>query len=255
MTLKFNEASHRYWLDGKPIPGVTSLIKGGLPAPALMYWSAKSVAEWVADNPEQCEALRGMGRHKMVAALKETPWEKRDTAAVRGTEVHALAEQLVHGNEVEVPEHLTGHVEGYVRFLDAWQPSPILTEKSCANAKHWYAGRFDLIADMAGTRWLLDVKTAKGIYGDNALQVDAYRNAEFYVEDDDPDTHLPMPEGIERLGVLHVRDDGTDLIPLDSTGDPFRTFLHCAWVAKRKDAIKAYVGNAIQPGTAKEAVA
>lgn len=253
MTLKFNANTHRYWLDGKPVPGVTSLIKGGLPAPTLVYWSAKQVAEWVADHPDECESLRSMGRYKMVAALKETPWETRDTAAVRGTEVHALAEQLVHGAEVEIPDHLTGYVEGYVRFLDRFQPRPILTEKSCANRKHWYAGRFDLIAEIAGTVWLLDNKTSRAIYGDNALQVDAYRNAEFYVEDDAPDIEIPMPEGIERLGVLHVRADGTDLIPVDSTGAPFRTFLHCAWVAKQKDAIKAYVGDPIAPSV--EAVA
>jgi hypothetical protein len=52
VTLKFSEKAHRYWCDGKPIPGVTTLIKGGLPAPALVYWSARSVAEYVADNPD-----------------------------------------------------------------------------------------------------------------------------------------------------------------------------------------------------------
>lgn len=254
MTLKFNANVHRYWLDGQPIPGVTTLIKGGVPAPALMYWSAKSVAEWVADHPDQCESLRQMGRYKMVAALKETPWEQRDTAAIRGTEVHDLAEQLVHGKEVEVPHALAGHVDGYVRFLDAFQPRPILTEKSCANRTHWYAGRFDLIAEIAGVIWMLDAKTARAVYGDNALQVDAYRNAEFYVEDDDPDTHLPLPEGIERLGVLHIRADGTDLIPLESNGDPFRDFLHAAWTAKRKAQRDGYVGDPI-PAPVKEAVA
>lgn len=254
MTLKFNANVHRYWLDGKPIPGVTTLIKGGLPAPALVYWSAKSVAEWVADHPDECESLRSMGRYKMVAALKETPWETRDTAAVRGTEVHVLAEKLIKGEEVEIPPHLTGHVDGYVRYLDTFEPTPILTEKSCANRQHRYAGRFDLIAEIDGTVWMLDNKTSRAIYGDNALQVDAYRNAEFYVEDDDPDTEIPMPEGIERLGILHIREDGTDLIPVDSTGQPFRTFLHCAWVAKQKDAIKGFIGDPI-PAPVKEAVA
>jgi hypothetical protein len=30
----------------------------------------------------------------MVAALKEIPWQKRDEAAIRGTDVHALAEPI-----------------------------------------------------------------------------------------------------------------------------------------------------------------
>ena len=50
MTIKFSEKAHRYWLDGKHIPGVTTLIKGGIPAPALTYWAARTVAEWVADH-------------------------------------------------------------------------------------------------------------------------------------------------------------------------------------------------------------
>lgn len=249
MTLKFSPRAHRYWLDGRPIPGVTTLIKGGLPAPALTYWAARTVAEYVADHDAEVEQLRGMGRASMVAALKETPWTARDTAAVRGTEVHALGERLVHGDEVEVPDHLAGHVDAYVRWLDLWQPTPVLTERSVANRQHWYAGRFDLIADIAGVRWLLDLKTARGVYGDNALQTDAYRNAEFYVDDDDPDTEKPLPEGIERLGVVHIRDDGADLVPLQSDGVPFRIFLHCAYVAKHDKAIKAFVGEAMHAPT------
>ena len=103
MTLKFSPGNHSYRLDGKPVPGVTTLLKGGIPAPALVYWSAKQVAEYVADNEDHVAQLRSMGRNPMVAALKSVPWETRDTAAVRGTDVHALAEQLVHGNEVRCP--------------------------------------------------------------------------------------------------------------------------------------------------------
>lgn len=241
MTLKFAEKSHRYWLDGKPIPGVTTLIGKGLPKDGLMYWSARTVAEYVADNEDAVATLRDMGRGPMVSALKGIPWEKRDQAAIRGTDVHALAEQIVHGAEVDVPAHLVDHVTGYARWLDDFGVEPILTERSCANRTHWYAGRFDLIADLLGARWLLDVKTSSNVYGDTAIQTDAYRNAEFYVEADDPDTEIPMPEGIERLGVIHVTDAGTTLYPLESDGSAFRTFLHVAYVAKRRKSIDAYL--------------
>lgn len=243
MTLKFSEKAHRYWLDGKPIPGVTTLIKKGVPAPALMYWSARTVAEYVADNADHVEQLRGMGRAPMVAALKEVPWQQRDEKGARGTEVHALGECLVRGEEVVVPEHLAEHVDGYVRWLDEWQPVAVLAEKSIANRTQWYAGRFDLICDMRGVRWLLDLKTASGVYGETALQCDAYRNAEFYVEADAPDVELPLPEGIERIGVVHVTAGGSQLVPLDSTGAPYRDFLHAAWIGRRTNDIKGYVGS------------
>lgn len=249
MTLKFSPGNHQYWLDKKRCPGVTTIIKGGVPSPALMYWSARTVAEFVADNPRKVEAMYELNRGQMVAALKEVPWEKRDSAAIRGTEVHDLAERIVQGIEVDVPEYLEGHVDGYVRWLDTWHLVPVLTEKSCANRTHWYAGRFDLIGDIAGVRWMLDVKTASNIYGENALQTDAYRNAEFYVDDGEPDVELPMPEGIERLGALHVTADGTELVELCSTGEAFEDFLHAKWTHTRKRQREGYVGAVLTTGT------
>lgn len=243
MTLKFSPGNHSYWLDKKRVPGVTTLLGKGLPKPALPYWSAKCVAEYVADNPDGVETLREMGREPMVAALKGIPWQKRDEAAVRGTDVHAIAERVVHGEQVDVPDHLLAHVQGYVDWLDAFKVDPVLTERSVGHRALWYAGRFDLIADMGGWRWMLDVKTSKSVYGETAMQTDAYRNAEFYVEADAPDVHLPMPEGIERLGVVHITAAGTQLYPLDSTGAPFKDFLHAAWIARRAKDIKAYIGQ------------
>ncbi len=239
MTLRFSEKAHRYTLDGKPCPGVTTLIGKGVPKEALPPWAARTVAEYVADNEAAVEQLRTMGREPMVSALKSIPWEARDQAAIRGTDVHALAEQVVQGVAVDVPEHLVMHVAGYADWLDDFGVTAILTERSGANRQHWYAGRFDLIADIGPTRWLLDAKTSKTPYGEIGLQLGAYRNFEFYVDDGDPDTEHPMPE-VERVGVIHITDYGTTLIPYDSTDAPFRDFLHAAWTAKRRKAIDGY---------------
>ena len=244
MSLKFSPGNHQYRLDGKHVPSVTGLIKGGLPAPGLVYWSARTVAEFVADNPSDVEQLRAMGRAPMVAALKEVPWQKRDEAALSGTDVHALAERVVHGEPVDVPAEYVDHVQGYARWLDEFDVTPILTERSAASRKHWYAGRFDLIAEIAGVVWLLDAKTGR-VHSDAAVQLDAYRNCEFYVDDDDPDTEHPMPEGIERLGVIHVTTGGTVLHPMQSDGEPFRDFLHIAFLAKRAKQREKYLLDAI----------
>ncbi len=240
--LRFNEKAHRYTLDGRPIPSVTTLLKAGLPTPALTQWAARSVAEWVADNDDKVEQLRRLSRAAMVAELKQVPWTARDRAAVRGTDVHALAEQLVKGEQVEVPGHLDGYVDAYVRWLDEWNPQPVLVETFVFSRKHWYAGRLDLVADIRGERWLLDVKTAAGVYPDNALQLAAYRGAECYQTDGGAERGLAemAPEGT-RLGVIHVRPDGADLVPLDSSQEPWRDWLHCSWLAKREKQRKGYV--------------
>ena len=243
-SLKFSPGNHQYRLDGKHIKGVTTLIKGGLPAPQLMHWSARSVAEYVADNPATVEHLRGMGRGPMVDALKGIPWQERDDKAARGTEIHAYAERLAHGEDVDVPEHLVGYVEGYARFLDEWDLRTILAETMGANRTHWYAGTFDLIADIGPDRWLLDAKSAKRIYGKDALQTDAYRHFEFY-QDADGVEH-PMPEGITRLGGLHVTAEGTFLVPLESSGKAFEAFLKVSAVGRIAAEIdKDYVGESL----------
>lgn len=240
MTLKFNEASHRYWLDGKPVQGVTTLLSKGLPKPAIPYWAASTVAEYVIDNPEGVEQLRSMGRAPAIAALKNVPWEKRDTAAIKGTDIHALAEQIVHGNEVEVPAHLLGYVEGYARFLDTWGIEPIVTEVPIANRKHQYAGKLDVIGAMSGETWLLDWKSSKGVYGETALQTAAYAEGEFYVNQGEWDVELAMPH-IDRIGVVHITEDGSHLYDLGDIAAAFKVFTHVAYLAKKTDWIKELV--------------
>jgi hypothetical protein len=236
VSLTFDQTTHRYRLDRKPVPSVTGLIKGGLPKDSLMYWSAKTVAEYVAENRDAVESLWDMGREPMVQALKSVPWQKRNEAAARGTEVHAIAEQIIHGEEVDVPSHVAGHVRGYLDFLERFDVQPVLTECSVAHRPLWYAGRFDLIADMTGGRWFLDLKTSTSIYGETALQLAAYAGAEFYVTDDDPDTEHPMPD-VDRFGVLHVTEYGTSLYPMRPA---FRDWCAVLQVAKRRKKIDAH---------------
>ena len=181
MTLKFSKAAHRYTMDGKSVSGVTTILGKALPKPAIPYWAAKSVAEWVTDNPEGLEQLRKMGRAPMVEALKNVPWEKRDVAAINGTDVHALAEKLIFGEKVDVPTHLVKRVEGLATLLDDFSIHPLLTEVSVGNRKLWYAGRLDTISVIDDENWLLDFKTSAGVYGETGLQCAAYASAEFPV--------------------------------------------------------------------------
>lgn len=254
MTLKRINAGrgHRYTLDGRPVPGVTTLIKKGLPAPGLMYWSAKAVAEYVADaDPGDLDALRRLGRTGMVAALKGVPWGQRDQAAVRGTEVHALAEQLVHGREVDVPDHLAAHVESCLKFLDQWRVAPVMTETVVGSRAHKYGGSLDLIADLPdGRRALFDYKTgASGIWPETALQLAAYRHADIYVGLDGRE-HWLEDIGVSASYAVHVRADGYDVIPVDTGEQVFAAFLDVARVARITDVMDGWIGEAEPWGAA-----
>jgi hypothetical protein len=232
--LKFNEKQHRYWLDGRPIPGVTTLVNKGYPKPQLTYWSAKMVAEFVADQPEHVEQLRQMGRGPMVAALKGVPWETRDQAAIKGTDIHKLAEEIIHGREVDVPPHLLSHVEGYVHWLDAFGVEPVLTEFRVASRRWWYAGTADAVVTLGGQTLLLDWKTSANVYGETALQTAAYAGAEFWVDDDG--NEQPVPE-VDGIGVVHITEGGTRLHRFRDREAAWKDWLHVQWVANAKDRV------------------
>lgn len=248
--LVFYEKSHRYKLDGEWCPGVTTLIGKGLPKPQLMYWSARTVAEWVADNAPLTDQITEMGgRGPAVAFLKELPWQKRDTAAIRGTDVHDLAEQLAHGNEVQVPEHLTGYVDAAVAFLDDWGFQPVVTERPCASRKWRHAGKFDALGRIADGRLaLIDWKTsASGIYGETSLQLAAYNHSEFYTDDDG--TEHPMPKADVGLGVW-LQPHGYEVYEMNITEDAYKAFLHVQYVANTAGRLKGWKSDALAAPTA-----
>lgn len=242
---------HSYKLGGKPVDGVTTLIGKGLPKTALMYWSARCVAEYVADaDPSTLEALRSLGRDGMVKALKDIPWTQRDAAAVRGTDVHTLADQLVRGHRVEVPEELVGHVEACLSFLDLWRPTPVLVEAVVASRAWHYAGTLDLVADLPdGRRVLMDWKTgASGVWPEVALQLAAYRHAEVYADADGRE-HWMEDLGIVGAYAIHLRADGTfEAIPVETGEDQFQAFLHVAHVARQIEGMKGWLGEPEQWG-------
>ena len=113
-----------------------------------------------------------------------------------------------------------------------------------------YAGLFSLvetrlyqpsvIANLEGQTYLLDIKTSSGVYGSTALQLTAYGNAEFYLDQDG--TEQPMPT-IDRYGVLHVTDYGTTLhyLPADQNEAAWKDFLHVQFVGRRAKAIDSYL--------------
>jgi hypothetical protein len=248
---------HGYKIDGQKVDGVTTLIKGGMPKPALMYWSARTVAEYVADNLDQVVGMGHMGRASIVAALKEIPWTRRDEAGAKGTEVHGYAERLARGEEVEVPEHIVGHVESAVEFLDDYRVEAIRLEAPIGSRRWRYAGTCDLLADVTlpdgqRVRAVLDYKTAgSGIWPDVALQLAAYRNAEIYLDSDGNEQSIADLGLSETAYAVWLRADGYDVYPVHVGEQPFKTFQHLAYVARRINDktgdLKGWLGAALQP--------
>lgn len=238
---------HSYLLDGKKLDGVTTILSGGLPK-HLTKWAAEAAAGYVVDNWDELAGLSPSERFKRIS---KAPNAARDTAAIKGTRVHALADRLANGEEIAVPEELAGHVDACVKFLDEWNPQPILSETPVYHDTYLYAGTLDLLAGMDDGEgqgmqtWLLDFKTSKsGPYGETAFQLAAYANATHYLHPDG--TVHPMPI-VDRYGVVWLRSDGYDLHPYHVDHGVFRQFLYIQQTARAAAECRDYRGDALLP--------
>jgi len=236
--------NHSYTIDGQKVPGVTTIIGDGIPKPALTRWAAKSVAEFVADNLDTVKNFGGRGA--IIGALSQVPFDNRDEAANRGTEVHKLAEQLSRGGDVEVPDVLAGHVDSHLRFLADWQPRDEMLELVIVNYTWRYAGTLDLIATLRdGKRWLLDYKTSRsGIFAETALQLAAYRRGEACLING---VEQPMPQ-VDACGAIWLREDGYSFYPVAADDAVFKAFLWAKGIGKFLDGAKERViGAELRP--------
>lgn len=215
---------YSYTLDGVWAPGVTTIIRETLPAPALIRWAAETVAGEAINYWDELAEMMPSERYKRLAGA---PNRDRDKAANRGTEVHRLAAALVAGDEVDKPDELAGHIESYVSFLNTLEPEALLVEGVVANRSVGYCGTLDLVCEVKREpyegRWLLDLKTSRsGIFREALFQAVFYAHAEVFLDVDG--TERPMGAlGIERVGAVHVRADGWDLHEFDWGPRPWRT--------------------------------
>lgn len=239
-------AKGHHYLDAnqRRVPGVTTILSGGLPKPALINWAANSTAEYAIDHWDE---LLTLDPSKRMKKLQGARYEERDAAANRGTQVHDLAEKLARGEEIEVPDPIAGHVESYVQFLDEFNPKPILIEATVYSNKHGYAGTLDAIFEFPslGKTLLCDIKTNRsGIFGETAAQLAGYRYADCYLDGDGDEQPMPVVDG---CAAIHVRADGYDLIPVTAGPQQHRDLLYAAQVKRFIDESRDLVGNAVTP--------
>jgi len=222
--------SGRYWryeLDRKKVPSVTTLINAGVPKPALVGWAARIAAEYTAEHIDEIARL---DKPAIVELVKGAADRERNAAAATGTDVHKLAERLAGGEHVDVPEGLAGLVDGYLAFVNDWQPEIVAVEAGICNRRWWYAGTFDILARFNDVCALVDIKTgASGVWPDACLQIAAYRHAEVML---DPEgREVPMPATQAGYALWLTGDGGYQLLPMESGPDIFAVFLHAAHVA------------------------
>ncbi len=100
------EGRYYHW-KGKSEISVTNANKNGIPAPALMYWAPRVVAEYVEGNLDDVvDFHKKMDKSEFISYLKNLPSQVRNKAGEIGTAVHEAAEQYVIGAESFDLSHL-----------------------------------------------------------------------------------------------------------------------------------------------------
>src|SRR3990167_4318640 len=243
---------------------VTTIINGGIPKPALIYWSANQVAEFVRDNYERGAGLAATDRDAAYDLLKRAPWRKKEKAADIGSLVHEWIEaDRLEKPMPKVPEQVEPYLVSFRRFVEDFSPEYEAAEASVFNRKERYAGTLDAVVSLQlpltteRQRFVLDAKSGKGVYPEVGLQLAAYRHAEFIGAPDG--SEQPMPETVGALA-LHLTPEGYRLIEVDSGDAVFASFLYAREVYRfqleiSKTVLGAEYGSAASPVTKLEGVA
>lgn len=225
---RYGKSGHGYTLDGTKVDGATTILNA-LPGPPPS-WGAEMAANLAVNEWDELAELAPTERLKR---LKAAPDDFRDTAAARGTEIHAYGEKLAQDSSADVPDEIRGPVEAYARFLDAWEIEPIATETPVCHTLHRYGGTADLwgyIGARGSARALIDLKSGRTVQGKTVMQLAAYRYAELW-QPDGPDSEEPLPP-VDLVYVAHILPDDVRMLPVECGPEQLRAFLYVQQTAR-----------------------
>lgn len=251
--------SRFYPWRGRNFWSVTSIIKGGVPAPALKAWGIRSVAEGVVRNravldamlaqcqtPQQCATVKdALDMCDKCAAtvrfLKDIPYGSTQRKADLGTAMHTAIEAYTLSRPMPPwPLAIAGRMRNFERFLADWHPIFEMAEASVYSTRYNYAGTLDAIArlpmpsplepallgwgESAQPRILIDYKSSeRGVYPEVALQLAAYRYADFIGLADGSEAPIPPVDG---AAALQITDETYHFVPVVADEATWRFFLH-----------------------------
>lgn len=199
--------------DGILVPGVTTVL-GVLAKPALVPWANKL-------------GLQGIEVGKYV-----------DNLAGAGTLGHAFCEADFTRKEVDVSDYTPNQVamakNVFKKFL-AWKGkqtdfSVIDAEIQLVSETHMFGGTCDLYCQLSGKQTLIDIKTAKAVYGDHFTQVAAYK---ILLEE-----HGYKVEDVKILRIGREDAEGFDEKDVPMIGVHQEKFLACLKVLQLNNKLK-----------------
>ena len=193
------------------LPSVTTILNV-VSKPALTQWAANTAAAWALDNQEWISNLLSVNKRKEAYdGIRYAHRDRRDTAATRGSDIHAVLERFVLGEEIP-PEDQSPYFRSALSFISDWGAEFEASEATVYNLSEGYAGTMDALIRSSGALLVADWKSRQGkrvsrtgIWETELLQVAAYAHAEFVL--------LPSGESVAFPGV-----DGALVVALCEDG-------------------------------------
>jgi len=107
-------------------------------------------------------------------------------AGDEGIQVHDAIDKFLKGKEIRWIEsdgrvnyniHVWKMILSFVDFWITYKPTLLLSEEFVFSDIYKYSGTLDILVEINGEKWLLDIKTSNSIYDSYFLQISAYAKA------------------------------------------------------------------------------
>tara|TARA_R110001606_G_scaffold91126_2_gene203479 strand:+ start:1435 stop:2217 length:783 start_codon:yes stop_codon:yes gene_type:complete len=140
----------------------------------VFYPSVTTILQYMPKNKFFDNWLKDVGHNADLIMRK---------AGKEGTQVHEAAERLVEGEEISWMDDYGNAKysqvvwEMILKFADFWKthkPKLISSEQFIWSDEFKYAGTADIVCEMDGEVWLLDLKTSNALHRAYDLQLAAY---------------------------------------------------------------------------------
>src|SRR5229473_4659808 len=202
--LTFDDKKHKYILDGKRVPGVTTFTHGGYPtSEALVSWmkgqTGNAMFEALTQPDQSSDAgfypkeslwpISTTQRKEIIKEAKSADKKSSEAAANIGTLTHDFAyftETKQYDKLLETQKAIASHIDKdkilactlkFTEWSKTHADEMVASETIVASLQHSFGGKFDRLAKRDGKLILSDFKTSGSIYVDQYIQLAAYRIA------------------------------------------------------------------------------
>ncbi|MEK7120625.1 MAG: hypothetical protein AAB840_00865, partial [Patescibacteria group bacterium] len=216
----FQADKHIYWLDGRKMTGVTTILNSTLAKPALIQWAANMAVESVDKQIWETqlipyEYVNGNVRiiitdeklREILEVARTAHAAKRDKSADIGTLAHDWISRWIKGEEPKRDESLAVITDNFLKWAEEAKPKFLASEKVvyAGDPKLFYAGTIDFICEIDNNVYIGDLKTSSGIFSEMFYQTAGYEIALHAMEPDKWNIHGHIIVNCTKSGKLNTK--------------------------------------------------